>query len=148
MSRVSKILHEVHAGDLIFVAISKQNPVEWTDLVLICNQEVLRTVHLGNGSSKTIRQSIVEYLEHEQRPIGIFRQHDASLEKRESLVGQMLGLLSKPLSLWVRLCSLFKKPVLEFNWENERSIKLMLLDQFRKSSIKQLEESGTLVRLM
>lgn len=148
MSRVSKILHEVHAGDLIFVATSKQNPVEWIDIVLICSQEVLRTVHLGDGSSKTIRQSIVEYLEHEHRPIGIFRRHDVSLEEREALVGLMLRLLSKPLSLWDRLRSLFKKPVLEFNWDNEKSIKLMLLEHFQKQSIKQLEESGSLVRLM
>jgi hypothetical protein len=148
MSKTSKILHKIHTGDLIFIAASKQNPVEWIDVALIYNHDVFRTIQLGDGNSKTIRQSTAEYLEHEYRPIGVFRHFHMALEERELLAKTIVHVFDKPLSFWMKVYSFFKKPVKEFNWNNQQSIKPLLLKHFKQESVKQWEESGMLVRLI
>ncbi len=143
MSRVLKLVQLLRPGDLIFIAPSKQNANDWVDLAVLSEHEILRSITLHDGTNKIIRQSPTTYLEQESRPIGVFR--DSGSQRLDEIIERETAV---PLSLWQRFLNLFKTQPQKFNWDNNKAVKTIVLKEFSVNSVKELENSGSLIRLM
>lgn len=148
MTRTSKFIHLLETGDLLFIAESSKNSVEWVDLALFIDGEIIHTIHLGDGSTKSIKQFSVEYLNTEHRPIGIFRLNSSSKEIRHNLATSTITQLLIELSWYLKLKNLFTQVPRNFNWNNQLSIKDLLLNSFNFKDIKSLESQANLLRLL
>ena len=67
-----KILHNQKEGDLLLTTLSRKDREHYSSCSIIYRGHVLHTIHTSRGP-QTIEIELMEYLEHENKPIKQFR---------------------------------------------------------------------------
>lgn len=148
-----KILHNYKQGDLLLTTLSRKDRENYSCCSIIFKGHVLHTIHTSNGP-QTVEIELMEFLEHENKPIKQFRYKTEPIilryNNKEKIVTKsathlMLEYVTAPLYRNI-ISQYFYKEV--FKKDNSININSRIIDYLKLSTLAEIDTCGKFISVI
>jgi hypothetical protein len=148
-----KILHNYKEGDLLLTTLSRKDREHYSSCSVIYRGHVLHTIHTSHGP-QTIEIELMEYLEHENKPIKQFRYKTEPVILRYNSTEKLIT--GSPVELMLKYVTapLYRNLVSQFFYkeifkkDNSVNINSRVIDHLKIKSLGEIDTCGKFISVI
>jgi hypothetical protein len=148
-----KILHNYKEGDLLLTTVSRKNRDRYSCCSIIFKNHVLHTIHTSCGP-QTVEIELMEYLEHENKPIKQFRYKTEPLILRYNNKEKVITKSATDLMIKYITVPLYRRGISQyfyreaFKKDNSVNINSRIIDYLKLSTLAEIDTCGKFISVI
>jgi len=148
-----KILHNQKEGDLLLTTLSRKDREHYSSCSIIYRGHVLHTIHTSRGP-QTIEIELMEYLEHENKPIKQFRYKTEPLTLKNNSKERIVTMDAANLMISYITAPLYRNSISQyfykeaFKKDNSVNINSRIIDYLKLSTLTEIDTCGKFISVI